>query len=213
MGRRLTQLPPWVLAPQLFLACGWLRAATSHGIAHHWWVGDEVREFTVTQSEASIVGYQFVFDYLVEPFPVAISLVVLIAEFFAGLALLFNWRPLAGLLVGAFLNVNFMMAGVVNPSVFYLVVGAGIAGWQLDQMLTTERREQLAHDTAWIAVVSIVLLVPAVTTIRPDAVIEDPAPVLLMLIVLAVITTRSLVHRAHLQEGLGPVVPAGVNAT
>lgn len=187
--------PPWVLVPQLFLAGGWLRAATSHALSDGWWSGQEVLDFSAAHAETAIVGYDAFLAEVVGPLAAPVAIGVLVAQFIVGFLLIVNWRPLVALGLGAFLNLNFMLAGAVNPSIFYLVSGAGIALWHIHHRLSPDARGRLAKITLRLALVAVVLLAPAVTTLDPNTVKEDPAPTLIFFVLLAVFGTKSLEHR------------------
>lgn len=60
-------------------------------------------------------------DVVVEPNVLLISVVVVVAQLFAAATLLSGRNLLAGIAVGAFLNLNFVAIGAVDPSIFYLI--------------------------------------------------------------------------------------------
>lgn len=188
----LIALPAWVLIPQLFLAGGWLRAVAWHGLRPQWWSGQDLTDFVAAQDGQSILGYGLFLDNVALRFPIAISVLVVALQSLVGIGLVLNRRPVAALAIGSFMNVHFMLAGVVNPSVFYVVLAAGIASWHLDQRLSSESLARISSLYRRVSVISVAILVIGVRQIHPENVIEDPAAVLIFLVVLIAVLLWSL---------------------
>jgi hypothetical protein len=176
-----------VVLSQLFLGIGWLRAAVAHGLSPSWWDGEELLTFIAERSGHTLPGYQLFLGSVVEQFPTGVAAIVLLAEIAVGLALLLDVKPLEALAVGCFLNLHFIAAGQVNPSIFYLIVSLGVIGWRLESRLSTEQIRQLARRSTIGGLLVALLLLPAVGTVEPANVIEDPASVLILLMLLVVI--------------------------
>ncbi|MEM9652152.1 MAG: hypothetical protein AAGA65_08650 [Actinomycetota bacterium] len=189
---RYTLLPAWILVPQMFLAAGWLRAGVGHTMRTEWWSGQDLQDFAADQADHSILGYNRFLENVVADMPFAIAVVVAAAQVLVGLALLANLAPVRALTVGAFLNVNFMLAGVVNPSVFYLVLAGGIVSWHLDRNLSSEAKGRLVKRSLLVAAVGIAVVVFEVGSVHPKNVTEDPASVLIFLLLLTVLTAWSI---------------------
>ena len=115
------------------------------------------------------------------PLPATTAAIVVGLEVLIGVLLLANTRPVYALALGVFLNVQFMLAGVVNPSVFYVILAFSIIHWRMEQYLSVERSRLLAKRVAVGAVVLSLMLVPFVSTMRPAMVMEDPALVIIFL--------------------------------
>ncbi len=81
-------------------------------------------------------------------------------------------------MAGGFLNVQFMLAGVVNPSAFYVVIAMVILLWRFDERVAGARRRTLARRLAMGAAAVATGLVPFIKTLAPAEVIVDPAIVL-----------------------------------
>lgn len=184
--QRFAQLPPWAVLAQLFLGIGWLRAGIAHGFSGSWWNGEELAFFVAERGPQALPVYGFFLDNVVLAIPTGFAAVVLLAEFGIGISLLANVRRLEALAVGCFLNLHFIAAGQVNPSIFYLIISLSLGGWLLESQLSTERVGRLARVASIVAAVAVVLLVPAVDTMAPASVIEDPASVLIFLALLVV---------------------------
>lgn len=182
---RYRGLPPWILLTQLFLAAGWLRAAAAHGIDPEWWSGAVIAGFQLEYRELSVEWYRITIgDGLVATWPVVIAWVVFLAQVLVGLMLALNVRPLAALAVGAFLNINFCLAGAVNPSIFYLIIGAALALWRVDHSVGPMQTQRLIAGSTLIGATALGALLPEIATIDPANVIDDPAMVLSFLVLL-----------------------------
>lgn len=186
---RRGQIPSWILLPQLFLAIGWLRAGAANAITDGWWSGETLRLFLEVDTSHAVTIYQPFLTHVVEPFAVVVAAMVCIAELAVGAMLAMNRRVVGALSVATFLNVHFMLAGVVNPSAFYLVIAMVIVLWRLEDGTSAVERRAAAHRAGFAAIVTTLGLVPFVTTIRPAQVIDDPAIVLIFLSAIFAIAT------------------------
>lgn len=189
---RYALLPAWILVPQMFLATGWLRAGVWHGVRREWWTGEDLVDFVMSQSTETILGYRWFLESVVSNVPIVIALGVVVLQLIVGLALLANWRPVGALAIGSFLNLHFMLAGVVNPSVFYLIMASVIASWHLDRDLSSSVKSQLVKRCAPAALAAIAILAFEVSSIHPEDVTEDPAAVLIFLMLLLILMAWSI---------------------
>ncbi len=176
--------PGWVLLPQLFLAAGWLRVAVENTTTAGWWSGEAVRAFLATDTGNAVAFYEPFLTRVVDPLAAGVAAVVVTVEAVVAASLALNRRPVAALLAGAFLNVQFMLAGAVNPSAFYLVIAMVILLWRFDERSAGAHRRTLARRLAVGAAVAATGLVPFIRTLAPAEVIMDPAIVLAFLGVL-----------------------------
>ena len=179
LAERFRGLPPWMLLAQFFLATGWQRAAITHGVDSQWWDGTVVMKFVDDHRSLSIDWYQAtMLDGLVTRWPVAICVVVVVVQAAIGLMLIFNARPLLALALGAGLNINFALAGAVNPSIFYLIIGAVLALWHVEASVAPARTRKLVSVSTLVAAAALGALLPEIATLDPAHVIDDPAIVL-----------------------------------
>ncbi|MGB5755309.1 MAG: hypothetical protein WBM50_00210 [Acidimicrobiales bacterium] len=183
---RYQHLPGWVLLPQIFLAAGWARAGVAHAMSRRWWNGEEILEFLALDTDLRVGLYRHVLTGIVEPFPAVTAAVVGLTELVIAILLAANVRVKSALVAAAFLNVQFMLAGVVNPSIFYLVAGLGIAIWLLETTASPETISRLTRVGIGLGAVASLLLAPSIRTIEPETAIEDPALVLIFFIALSV---------------------------
>ncbi len=183
------KLPSWVLLPQIFLAAGWGRAAVAHALSGDWWRGQEVLDFVATETEHRVGAYGYVLRWIVEPLPTTTAVVVVTGQLLVAVMLALNYRVGVALGIGAFLNIQFILAGAVNPSIFYLVATLGIVVWRLETAASPATIRRLARVTPYAAVAVAVALTPSVRSLDPETAKEDPA---LVLIFLAALTTAAL---------------------
>lgn len=174
-------MPASVLYPQLFLGFGWIRASVAHGMALSWWSGEDLLAFLDSSEALRLPVYDPFVELVVRPLPILVSVIVVILQLLIGLALLINIRPVTWTLVGIFLNFNFIMAGAVNPSVFYVVMGMAVVLWIMLDRMTAERAYRMATRATIVAVITLVVCAPFTTTLDPARVIEDPSLILICL--------------------------------
>ena len=194
-GARYRGIPAAVLLPQLFLGFGWLRAAVAHGVSPGWWTGDEILRFVDIDTSAAIEVYEPFLAHVVRPLPALTAAIVLLIELLVGVMLVANVRPLSAVFVGAFLNLQFILAGIVNPSTFYLVISLVVVLWRMERTVSLSTSRRLARTVGMVAGVLTLLLVPFITDPSPAHAIEDPAIVLIFLSLLFAVATWWTSHR------------------
>lgn len=117
----------FLLPLRLFIGLGWLRAGVEKLIDPLWKSGDKVLGFFDAQTAADAVYFPFyetLITQLFAPNAFALSWIILIGELLVGVAILTGTLTNLGLLAGIFMNLNFVLAGVVTPSAFYIVIQA-----------------------------------------------------------------------------------------
>lgn len=183
-------VPSWILLIELFIGFGWLRAAVEKIIDPRWWDGTVLSEFLTNHANLTLPWYRGFLGAVVEPYLVPISIVVVVAQLFAGVTLVTGRWVMAGLLVGMFLNLNFVAAGAVDPSIFYLISQAAVMLWIMQTRLHGDTAGSILR---WMPTASLVLLVvnlPLVSTLEPSAVINDPAMILVFFGLLLAVSSR-----------------------
>ena len=171
---RTAGLPSWVLLIELFLGLGWLRAAAEKVIDPQWWTGDVIRGFVLEHQDQALGWYRPFLDAVVSPAALLVALAVLVLQLTAGLSLVTGRRRGLALGLGILLNLHFMAAGAVNPSVFYLLAQATLALWMVEQRPTITSTRRLVVVSA-IATVLASASLPFISTLHPAHVIEDAA--------------------------------------
>lgn len=159
---------------QLFIGLGWLRAASEKIIEPLWWNGEVIVGFLADHDTRSLGWYEPFISHIVAPNVVLIAGVVVVAQLFASASLISGRFQTPGLAVGIFLNLNFLAAGAVNPSVFYLLSQGALALW-LAERGCARSLARILKGVAIGAAVLTFISVPYVTTLEPARVIDDPA--------------------------------------
>ena len=189
LARSRFSVPSWVLLVELFIGLGWMRAAVEKIIDGLWWDGTVLREFLINHENLTLPWYRGFLSTIVEPYLLLISVVVVVAQLSAGVALVTGRRVMTGLLIGVFLNLNFIAAGAVNPSIFYLICQAAVLLW----IMQTRQHGAATSVLRWMPTASLALLIvniPFVSTLDPSTVIDDPAMILVLLGLLVGISSR-----------------------
>ena len=201
LAHRVAGLPAWVVLTQLFIGLGWLRAAAEKMIDPSWWRGEGIASFLAEHEEQTLGWYAPFVDLVVSPYAAVFAAIVVLAQIVAGTSLVTGRFVGAGLAVGMFLNLNFMAAGAVNPSAFYLLSQGAVALWMVERSRAGRRARQLLQVVAVAAATAGVLSLPFLSNLHPSGVIDDPAAMFVLGGALTVIGC-DLAHR-HLTGGDG----------
>jgi uncharacterized membrane protein YphA (DoxX/SURF4 family) len=119
LTRQYRQLPGWVLIPQIFLAFAWGRSGLAHLLDAEWWSGQGVLNFLATETGLRVDVYQHVLTGVIERIPVATAVAVVAIELLVAVLLLINYRAAVAIGVAIVFNLQLILAGAVNPAVFY----------------------------------------------------------------------------------------------
>jgi thiosulfate dehydrogenase [quinone] large subunit len=201
--------PRAVLVPlRLFIGLGWLRAGVEKLITPGWYDGSELTAYIEGQLEWSQEAFPF-YGALMEgvflPQATALGIAVMLAQLLFGLAILCGCLTNAALLGGMTLNVSFILAGVPDPSAFYIVIQlvllfggagaiAGVDAWLgrgvRHPLLVAPTEDSPDHATmhritAAVSAGLALAFLPFVSTLDPALVIEDPAMILVMMFLVA----------------------------
>lgn len=187
---RLGVSPPWLLLVELFLAIGWLRAGTEKLMDSAWWSGQELVGFLAATSDGSLPWYEWFVDELVAAHLVLIATSVLLVELTIGVLLFVGRRVAVAHLVGMGLVLNFLAAGAVNPSIFYLVLHAVALLWLVERR---SPKVVMLEMTRVVAAAVALASVPFITSVEPARLVEDAAAVLAMFGVLVVVTSSAAI--------------------
>lgn len=179
-----------LLPLRLFLAGGWLRAASEKLLDPDWWNGEFLAQFVADQQDQALPFFGPVLSEFVLPNAIAVSVLVVLCQLAVGLFLLVGHRLQFALRLGVLMNVIFVLSGRVNPSVFYLVMELSLlyaiaAGWLGARSERTEVHPLLSAAGWSLAALT---LSRWIKTIEPEGVIEDPAMVLTFLCVIMATT-------------------------
>jgi len=120
-GRDRIELVPL----RAFIGLGWLRAASEKAPDPGWWDGTVLAAFLERQAVTGAIpfpAYEAVARAVFVPASAPLGWVIVFGQALAGLAILTGTLTNAALLGGLFMNLNFLLAGVPDPSAFYLVI-------------------------------------------------------------------------------------------
>ena len=173
--------PVAVLVPlRLFIGVGWLRAFFEKVGDTAWWDGTAVTGFLTQQMEQGLVVfpfYQRIIETVLSPGGRWVGWVVMLMQLVVGLAILSGTYTNLALILGASLNLTFMLAGRITPSVFYIAIQTllfvteagtafGVDG-ELDRRWSQDRppialaariphRETIAKDVSDVTILAVV---------------------------------------------------------
>lgn len=107
-----------------FLGIGWLRAAVEKLIDPAWYSGDALRDFlgNVTSRAVVFPTFETLLQTVIEPAAPLVSWLLMALQLACGIGILQGRSTNAALLTGIGMNLAFMMAGVPNPSAFYVLI-------------------------------------------------------------------------------------------
>jgi len=179
VSERLMAWPPWVVVVQIFIGLGWMRAVTEKVISWEWWTGATINDFLFAHRNEAVHVYEPFLQHAVSPHLVTTAVIVVLAQLFAATTLLTGRFVTAGLTVGIFLNLNFLSAGAVNPSAFYLLAQGSVALWLAGRHVHLATVRARLGRTAVASALLGASAVPSIRTIAVADVIDDAAIMLL----------------------------------
>ena len=110
---------------RLFIGIGWVRAGLEKLIEAGWQDGSSLVAFFNQQVSGGHVSFPFYQDMirdLFAPYALSLSWAIMIGQLLVGVSVLAGFFTNFALLCGLFMNFNFIFAGQVNPSAFYVVI-------------------------------------------------------------------------------------------
>ncbi|MFN8439679.1 MAG: hypothetical protein U0175_02865 [Caldilineaceae bacterium] len=215
----------YLLPLRLFIGIGWIRAGMEKVISPGWPTGHDLSLFFQRQLASGHVVYPF-YQYLIThvftPHVVMMSWIILVGQLLVGLAVLSGTLTNIALLAGLFMNINFVLAGAISPSAFYIVIQVALlvtevgAIYGIDRLLSRRialrllvaqpddqsryhRFETTVFLVAALAAVAVgAASVPYIQDYSPRSV-DDPAMLMLVLSVITGMTAlvKALQIRSH----------------
>ncbi len=131
-----------LLPMRLFIGLGWLRAGVEKVMDPLWGSGDTLLGFFQAQLGAGRVYFPFYETLMTQVFApqaLALSWIVAVGELLAGIAIMAGVLTNLALLGGLFMNLNFVLAGVVNPSAFYILIQGTLLAANAGRTLGADR--------------------------------------------------------------------------
>jgi thiosulfate dehydrogenase (quinone) large subunit len=124
--------PAATLLPlRLFIGLGWLRAGVEKAIEPEWRDGTSLSAFLLgqlTDDRVAFPLYQALIAELFLPHALGLGWLIMLGQLLAGAAILSGTLTNLALAAGLFMNLNFLLAGVPDPSAFYIVIQAALLG-------------------------------------------------------------------------------------
>ena len=185
-----------------FIGIGWLRAAVEKLVEPTWYNGDALRGFLGSfERVRTFPTFESFLQVFVQPAAPVMAWLVVGLQIFCGAGILLGRSTNAALLTGIGLNLFFILAGVPNPSAFYILIqlvlfaaGAGaVLGFDgradaPDRSLMiaapAHHRAPNPNDRWWLGAAAAALIVISVyalahaTDFSPAGSVNDPALVL-----------------------------------
>ncbi len=115
----------YLLPLRLFIGIGWVRASLEKLLEAPWHSGAALTKFLNTQLADGHVVFPFYRSLITDVFApnvLALSWIIIAGQLLVGAALMAGACTNFALLCGMFMNLNFILAGRVNPSAFYMVI-------------------------------------------------------------------------------------------
>lgn len=115
----------YLLILRLFMGIGWIRTCLEKLQEAGWWDGTALSTFLQGQMITGKVVFPFYQDLITNvfvPHAQVFGLITMFGEGLIGLAILTGTFTNFALLNAIFMNLNFIMAGAIDPSAFYLII-------------------------------------------------------------------------------------------
>lgn len=199
-----------ILLPlRLFIGLGWLRSSAEKLVAPEWYSGHALNQFfyeRIAEGDVVFPFYQALMEGVFSAHAPLLSKLVIVGEFYCGIAILFGLFTRPALLVGIFMNLNFILAGSVNPSAFYIVIQMILLSSAVGQVfgidsfllkmnpialiglswpqMTNKTKMRLCLIGSLLCALLVIPIAGHVQTVHPAQSVEDPAMLLLILLVL-----------------------------
>jgi len=197
-----------LLPVRAFIGLGWLRAGVEKLADPDWLNGATLTGFLTDQFVGGQVVFRFyagLINAVFLPQAQLLSGILMIGQLLAGLAILAGCFSTAALVGALFMNLNFLLAGVPNPSAFYLVIqlalllanaGAVVGGdawlgrfpWLAWLTARPPMLVPTARRRAWMQLLMLLLCIlsaagaaTAISDFSPAGSVHDPAMILTIL--------------------------------
>lgn len=115
----------YLLILRIFIGIGWTRAGLEKVAKGEWWDGTAVATFLQGQMTTGKVVFPFYQDLITNAFvpnALVLGVIIMFGEGLIGLAVLTGTFTNFALLNALFMNLNFILAGAIDPSAFYMII-------------------------------------------------------------------------------------------
>jgi len=123
--REIHQPAAFLFPLRIFIGVGWMRSFAEKFTDPAWLGGRAVGNFLGDQTvngAVPIPQYDWLIDAVLSPAGPVIGWLVMLLQLVIGLAIISGTDTNLAFLIGIVMNVNFMLAGEINPSAFYIVI-------------------------------------------------------------------------------------------
>jgi thiosulfate dehydrogenase [quinone] large subunit len=180
----------WLVPLRVFIGVGWLRAGAEKLVNPAWFDGSALRAFLEVQAPQAVFPvFQNLMRGAFHDVALPLGVFVMVLEVIGGAMIALGWRLRSAIAVAIGLNLLFVMAGVPNPSAFYLVIQMVLVIGGADRVLALRgrrsRRRSTGNWTLWLHLTALSLLVAlAVSSLArvrdfsPGGSVHDAAAVL-----------------------------------
>jgi thiosulfate dehydrogenase (quinone) large subunit len=117
----------YLVPARKFIGIGWMRAFAEKAVEPGWRDGTSLVTLLEGQLQAGKVVFPHYQVLMTDAFlahALVLGWIVMLGQLVAGLAIVSGSLTTAALLGGIFMNLNFLLAGVPDPSAFYIVIQA-----------------------------------------------------------------------------------------
>lgn len=115
----------YLVPVRVFIGIGWLRAFAEKAVEPGWRDGTSLSTFLESQLHAGMVAfppYQALLAHVFLPQVLLLAWIVMLGQVLTGVAIATGSLTNLALLGGIFMNLNFLLVGVPDPSAFYIVI-------------------------------------------------------------------------------------------
>ena len=115
----------YLVPVRVFIGVGWLRAFAEKAVEPSWHDGASLSAFLTRQLDAGMVvfpPYQMLVSDVFLTHAMLLGWIVMLGQLLAGVAIMSGTLTSAALLGGIFMNLNFLLSGVPDPSAFYIII-------------------------------------------------------------------------------------------
>jgi thiosulfate dehydrogenase [quinone] large subunit len=204
----------WLVPLRVFIGVGWLRAGAEKLVDPAWFDGSALRAFLEGHAPLAVFPvFQGLMRGAFHDFALPLGAFVVFVELVVGATIALGWRLRSAIAVALCLNLLFVVAGVPNPSAFYLVIQMVLVVGGADRALALRgrrsRRRSVDSWTLWLHLAALSLLVAlAVSSVgrvrdfTPGGSVHDAAAVLAVVACVGLVYT--LISLLRLLNPSGP---------
>ncbi len=115
----------YLVPMRMFMGIAWITVGVEKVVSDDWFSGEAIAQFltsSVASGAVKVPAYEYLIENIFLPHAHWLLWVVVIGQFLVGLGILLGTFTNAALLGGLLMNLNFILCGRINPSVFYMLI-------------------------------------------------------------------------------------------